>query len=1373
MKIKHSFILLVLFFSIIKANAKTDTLINPTLKSFKLNQARVATSCYNVVNLSTTQESSVNTLNLSSYFKTYDYSKFIANYGFGAPVWKGDGNTPVEPLKAGWSVCDMGSQYPLNQIPEVNSGVFEGFNYTLGGNLGSAGNTALNNGFPNAINVINATSASLGNINQDYATLNAIAEYFKSSIVTIDVGVTARNPQPSYRSAGYLMLDSEGQGGVRDIIFDMNFLTEVSKKAPDKKILLYGTSPSQFSTWDYIYGYYSSLSEQDINVLKRPSSPGSGSSSSIFWNEHLKTGKLYFDGQPGYVKSPLPTTATLYQKDNLGNYILNNGKRILRTDEFSEFQFGMKNTWLPIAHPSTDGYSDNVLRNISDVKWAIGTPYRFMTFWEFCQTNNASFNSPDGLNVDITRWRDYPNKFISVNSLLTEHYTLGGNSIYTRWLGEEQIKFNVMAPLMLGYAGVELWENGWLSDQFYNPDFNNPIPWHGRPLPSKGGKLYAQWTREGGGTDVNTTADDNWTRYKWATAAVSTMRDVMNYYTLDTTLRYFNFTRYGTAVGDKEIIILGMYQNSNLHLMAYYPYHDPQDNTNVDFYINNNKHTFTVEGRKVLLLHFNGLTTTNLSPNDLIVSYQNIDGVSKILRGNLENHTASSVPSNPNSCQTDPCAFSVAATSSIPTPNTGQSIELTAVCTGTNCTGVSYSWSGNGISGTSSLITINAPTAAGSYTYTITASKTGCANKTAAVTINVINTTCNFTVAATNSNATPNPGQSFQLSSSCTGTNCSGVSYSWSGNGISGTSSSITINAPATAGSYTYTITASKSGCANKTATTTINVFVNNCLNLTNVIVPANCTIEGNTKKQIKFDISGGSGTYQIAINSGSYSNIGPSYELWWLPAWGNPVLSVRDANNNSLARTITVTSNACGVAGSYSLNTCGPCSVNPPSTINATVNPVVSGQPTTLSTSCQSGATVKWSTGATGNSITVSPTITTTYSAYCDNGSCSSTSVSKTISVPINCLNLTNVIVPANCTIEGNTKKQIKFDISGGSGTYQVAINSGAYSNIGASYELWWLPAWGNPVLSVRDANNNALARTITVTSNACGVAGSYSMNTCDPCSVNPPSTINATVNPVVLGQATTLSTSCQSGATVKWSTGATGNSISVSPTSTTTYSAYCENGSCTSTIVSMPITVIPPPNCLNLTNVIVPTNCTVEGNTKKQIKFDISGGSGTYEVAINGGTFSNTGASSEFWWLPEWGNPVFTVRDASNNSKTRSLTVTSNACGVAGSYTINTCGNGARISMEEPINNLSRDNDKEKSIVIFPNPVSENTFSIKADFRIKDVIILNSQNQIVRKNIKNLENIDVTNLISGVYNICFFNEEGEVIFRKIVISR
>ncbi|MBK9510539.1 MAG: hypothetical protein IPO04_14285 [Cytophagaceae bacterium] len=61
--------------------------------------------------------------------------------------------------------------------------------------------------------------------------------------------------------------------------------------------------------------------------------------------------------------------------------------------------------------------------------------------------------------------------------------------------------------------------------------------------------------------------------------------------------------------------------------------------------------------------------------------------------------------------------------------------------------------------------------------------------------------------------------------------------------------------------------------------------------------------------------------------------------------------------------------------------------------------------------------------------------------------------------------------------------------------------------------------------------------------------------------------------------------------------------NSISVSPTSTTTYSAYCENGSCTSTIVSMPITVIPPPNCLNLTNVIVPTNCTVEGNTKNKL--------------------------------------------------------------------------------------------------------------------------------------------------------------------------
>ncbi|MBK9510707.1 MAG: hypothetical protein IPO04_15235 [Cytophagaceae bacterium] len=648
-------------------------------------------------------------------------------------------------------------------------------------------------------------------------------------------------------------------------------------------------------------------------------------------------------------------------------------------------------------------------------------------------------------------------------------------------------------------------------------------------------------------------------------------------------------------------------------------------------------------------------------------------------------------------------------------------IQVAATCTLNNNTAKSVSWSVTGgsgnysysfnnstfINGTSMIWTVNNSTSP----INVYVRDNNNFNLTGYFSFNQ-GTCCSINPPAEIS-ASINPiyeGQSTILTTSCQ----SGATVKWS---TGATGNSITVSPISTT---TYSAYCNNGSCSSTSVSKTISIPT--CLNLTNVIVPANCTIEGNTKKQIKFDISGGSGTYQIAINSGSYSNIGPSYELWWLPAWGNPVLSVRDANNNSLARTITVTSNACGVAGSYSLNTCGPCSVNPPSTINATANPVVSGQPTTLSTSCQSGATVKWSTGVTANSITVSPTSTSTYSAYCDNGSCSSTSVSKTISVPINCLNLTNVIVPANCTIEGNTKKQIKFDISGGSGTYQVAINSGAYSNIGASYELWWLPAWGNPVLSVRDANNNALARTITVTSNACGVAGSYSMNTCDPCSVNPPSTINATVNPVVSGQPTTLSTSCQSGATVKWSTGATGNSISVSPTSTTTYSAYCENGSCTSTIVSMPITVIPPPNCLNLTNVIVPTNCTVEGNTKKQIKFDISGGSGTYEVAINGGTFSNTGASSEFWWLPEWGNPVFTVRDASNNSKTRSLTVTSNACGVAGSYTINTCGNGARISMEEPIRAILVEiMIRRKSIVIFLILYQRIPFQLKQIFVLK----------------------------------------------------
>jgi hypothetical protein len=87
------------------------------------------------------------------------------------------------------------------------------------------------------------------------------------------------------------------------------------------------------------------------------------------------------------------------------------------------------------------------------------------------------------------------------------------------------------------------------------------------------------------------------------------------------------------------------------------------------------------------------------------------------------------------SCGTTSCDFNVSAGASNSNPAAGQPLKLTYGCSGSNCGGVTYSWSGNGISGSSSPLDITTPPSAGTYTYTVTA--TGCTTKTASVSITV------------------------------------------------------------------------------------------------------------------------------------------------------------------------------------------------------------------------------------------------------------------------------------------------------------------------------------------------------------------------------------------------------------------------------------------------------------------------------------------------------------------------------------------------------------------------------------------------------------------------------------------------------------
>ncbi|OJV14947.1 MAG: hypothetical protein BGO21_19975 [Dyadobacter sp. 50-39] len=83
------------------------------------------------------------------------------------------------------------------------------------------------------------------------------------------------------------------------------------------------------------------------------------------------------------------------------------------------------------------------------------------------------------------------------------------------------------------------------------------------------------------------------------------------------------------------------------------------------------------------------------------------------------------------------CNFNISLGTSATSPNTGQQVTLTSGCTGGDCSGLTYSWTGQGSNGTASSTTFAAPGTAGSYNYTVAVAKSGCTSKTATVTLTV------------------------------------------------------------------------------------------------------------------------------------------------------------------------------------------------------------------------------------------------------------------------------------------------------------------------------------------------------------------------------------------------------------------------------------------------------------------------------------------------------------------------------------------------------------------------------------------------------------------------------------------------------------
>jgi len=416
----------------------------------------------------------------------------------------------------------------------------------------------------------------------------------------------------------------------------------------------------------------------------------------------------------------------------------------------------------------------------------------------------------------------------------------------------------------------------------------------------------------------------------------------------------------------------------------------------------------------------------------------------------------------------------------------------TAVCPGNTSTltasgATGYTWNPGALNG--GTVTV---TPASTTIYSVTANNAfGCTTtQTVNVTVNP-----NPTVTASASSATLCVGTSATLTAS------GASSYTWSPAGLTGTSVVITPTI-----TTTHTLTGSTLGCTD-TETITINV----------IPLPTVTAVSNPTA------ICNGSSATLTANGASTYT---------WMPG-------SMTGSSTVVSPTINTTYTVTGTSGNCTSTNTVALVVNPIPTVNATASPTavcITGNVTLTATGA---STYTWNPGPlTGNTVIVTPTVTTSYSVVGTSvAGCTNTAVTTVTvnSIPV-------LTVTASPTVI----------CSGTSSTLTV---------LGATNYTW------NP--GALTGSNVVVSPTITTAYTVTASNGGCTTTAVVNLSVNPNPTVTTSASPtnICVGSSSTLTATGALNYT--WNPGAlTGATVAVSPTTTTIYTVTGATAAgCTST--------------------------------------------------------------------------------------------------------------------------------------------------------------------------------------------------------------
>lgn len=521
---------------------------------------------------------------------------------------------------------------------------------------------------------------------------------------------------------------------------------------------------------------------------------------------------------------------------------------------------------------------------------------------------------------------------------------------------------------------------------------------------------------------------------------------------------------------------------------------------------------------------------------------------------------------------TSPTCGSATATSTV-TVISAPTVTVTnpTICAGGTATitatpsvgGGTYEWSPGGQ--TTQTINVNPTT---TTTYTVVYSLDDCSSLPVTSTVTVTPaptvTVNNSTVCQGNSatlTATPSSG---------------GGTYLWSPGGQ--TTQTISVSPASTT---TYSVTYTLSGCSNVIASGTVTV------NPQPVVTVNNATIcNGNTATL----------TATPSIAGGSFV---------WSPG-GETTNSISVNPTSTTTYSVTYTLNGCSHTSS------GTVTVNSVPTVSVNNDVICSGSSASLvATPSIAGGTYTWSPGGqTTQTISISPTATTTYSVIYSLNGCSSTSSSGTVTV-----NPQPVVTVNNQTIcDGNSATL----------TATPSIAGGSFL---------WSPN-GETTSSITVSPSMSSSYSVTYTLNGC------SHSAIGTVSVNPIPTVSVNNDEICSGSdATIVATPSLVGGSYVWSPGGeTTQSITVNPISSTNYSVVYTLNGCSSASSMALVTVNPQP-VVTVTNQLI-----CEGNSATL----------TATPSIGGG---------DYLWSPgsETGNTITVNPSVTTNY---SVTYTLNGC-------------------------------------------------------------------------------------------------------------